>query len=235
MTFKQASDKGGKVRKGEKATQVVFASTIHYLDGKRVKDYKELTDEEKKKVNSVYFLKFYHVFNVEQIDGLPDEMYVIPNYNKDDRNARIEEFVSKFREDGVLVESLNEIAFYRPSDDKVHMPDFRQFKSADEYYLVMFHELTHWAGGNGNNRLKRPKVSKYELEGYAYEELIAELGAGILAYEYDVDSELATNENAAYIRSWLRALKNDTSFIFRAAREAEKSAKYLLDYKKGDA
>ncbi|MCI5111611.1 MAG: zincin-like metallopeptidase domain-containing protein [Marivita sp.] len=212
FTFKQAKEKGGAVRKGEKSTLVVFYNTHETED--------RVTGEEIK----VPYLRGYRVFNADQIDGLPDEYYQTAAAEAHDfgtlTNPILEAF---FAETGAKIETTEQPkAFYHHSRDVIHMPPVSTFFDADSYYATLAHETIHWTGhksrldrlGNGRDR-----------EEYAKEELVAEIGACILCATIGLTPDF--EQSGTYIDGWLNALRNDKRYIFRAASAAQKAVDFI--------
>jgi antirestriction protein ArdC len=216
MTFKQAQEIGGHVRKGEHGSLVVYADRI------RKTERDEATGEEAER--EIPFLKGYTVFNVEQVQGLPQHFYGLaePRLDPVQRNARADEF---FAATGADVRHGGERAYYTMAEDRVQMPPFEAFRDAESYYATLAHELTHWT--RHPSRLERDFGRKrWGDEGYAMEELVAELGAAFLSADLDLTPE-PREDHAAYIGSWLKVLKNDKRAIFTAASYAQRAADYL--------
>ena len=216
MTFKQAKELGAHVRKGEGGNPVVYANTLT-----KTEEQENGATEERK----IPFMKAYTVFNVEQIEGLPDHYYVKPDPVIDpaQRIAHAEAF---FGATGADLRHGGNRAFYRGgSSDHVQMPVFECFRSPEAYYATLAHELTHWT--KHPKRLDREfGRTKWGDEGYAREELVAELGAAFLCADLDLTPEAGT-DHAAYVQSWLKVLKEDKRAIFSAAAHAQKAADYL--------
>jgi len=175
MTFKQAKEKGGCVRKGETATQVVFTKKL------RVKD-KE-TDEEKQ----ISMLRGYWVFNSQQIDGLPTGLSTTSEEvdNQELRHQRAECFITAIGAD--IRHSGNE-AFFVPAKDFIQVPPFSAFKTTEGYYATNLHELTHWSGHT--TRLDRNLSGRFGTRAYAAEELVAELGSAFLCAHLGIEGDL---------------------------------------------
>jgi len=216
MTFKQAKELGAHVRKGEGGNSVVYANTLT-----KTEEQENGATEERK----IPFMKAYTVFNVEQIEGLPEHYYVRPDPVIDpaQRIAHAEAF---FSATGADLRHGGNRAFYRGgSSDHVQMPAFECFRSPEAYYATLAHELTHWT--KHPKRLDREfGRKKWGDEGYAREELVAELGAAFLCADLDLTPEAGT-DHAAYVQSWLKVLKEDKRAIFSAAAHAQKAADYL--------
>ncbi len=221
MTYKQAKELGGQVKKGEKSSPVFYAGKLKIEDeGEAAASGAD--DEEK----FIHYMKAYSVFNVEQIDDLPENYYYRPApwpTNPDlERSIEAENFITQT---GAAVHFGGDSAFYSPKNDSISMPALEDFKSASAYYAVLLHELTHWTGHK--SRLDRGFAPiKKESEEYAFEELIAELGAAFLCADTGVMSDIR-GDHAHYIDFWLKILKEDKKAIFRAASKAQKAADFL--------
>lgn len=216
MTFRQAIELGGHVRKGEKGSPVVYANAIT----KAETDESTGDDIER----TIPFLKAYTVFNVEQIEDLPGHFYARaePARNPDERIADAERFFAATRAD---IRHGGDSAYYSPALDYIQMPPFAAFRDAQSYYATLAHEATHWT--RHPTRLDRDFGRKrFGDDGYAREELVAELGAAFLC----ADLRLALEDradHAAYIGHWLAVLKDDKRAVFTAAAHAQRAADYL--------
>jgi antirestriction protein ArdC len=216
LTFKQACELGAHVRKGEHGSLVVYADRI------RRKERDEATGEEAER--EIPFLKGYTVFNVEQVEGLPAHFYAVaePRLDPVQRIERADAFFAATRAD---IRHGGNMAYYSVTDDHVQMPPFESFRDAESYYQTLAHEITHWT--KHGKRLERDFGRKrWGDEGYALEELVAELGAAFLSADLDLTPE-PREDHASYIASWLKVLKNDKRAIFTAASHAQRAADYL--------
>jgi antirestriction protein ArdC len=216
MSFKQALDLKASVRKGERGTAVVYADKIVRTETDAA------TGEDSER--SIPFMKGYTVFNVEQIDGLPQHFYgqPLPPIHTIERDARAEAF---FVATGANVVHGGSRACYVPSTDNIHMPCIDFFRDAVSYYATRAHETTHWT--RHKSRLDRDFGRKrFGDEGYAMEELVAELGSAFLAADLDLTPEVR-EDHASYIASWIKVLKNDKRAIFTAASHAQRAADFL--------
>ena len=215
MTYKQAQALGANVRKGERGSQVVFASKITRTETDKTGD---------EVVKQIPFLKSYAVFNVEQVDGLPARFYAAPEPKPTDfeRHQRADEF---FAATGAHIGHGGTRAFYAKDRDHVQMPPIEAFHTVEGYYATLAHEMTHWT--RHPSRLAREFGRKrWGDAGYAAEELVAELGAAFLCADLDLTPTLR-EDHASYIASWLTVLKNDNRAIFTAASYAQRAADYL--------
>ena len=215
LTYKQASELGGQVRKGEKGSLVVYADKFK----------KEGTDDKGAAVEiEIPFMKGYTVFNAEQIDNLPGHFYatVAPMNKDNERLASVEGFFANTR---ITIQHGGNRAFYSPDRDLVQMPEFQTFRDGESYYATLAHEATH--ATRHEKRLNRDLGRKrFADAGYAMEELVAEIGAAFLCADLGITPE-TREDHAAYVQSWLTVLKGDKRAIFTAASHAQKAADYL--------
>lgn len=211
LTFNQAKKAGGSVRKGEHGTQIVLFRPINVEDRDG--------DEGKKKV--VPMMRLFTVFNTQQIDGLPEKYTTLaPQVDglNGDINDKAEALLSQAR-----IEQDKAIACFIPSADVIHMPGKNDFKTMDDFYATGLHELTHWSGHE--SRLAREFGQRFGDKAYAFEELIAELGAAFLCAHCGIDGHL---QHDSYIASWLAVLRKDKRAIFTAASAARRSSEFLV-------
>jgi antirestriction protein ArdC len=224
MTYRQALQYGGQVRKGERGTPVVYASTYT-----KEEEDADSGDAVKK---TIPFLKTYTVFNVTQIEGLPGGFYGAPA-PAESLIERIENAESFFAATGADVRHGGNRAFYDPQADYIRMPPFETFRDAQSYYATLGHETCHWT--RAPTRLDRSFDRKrWGDEGYAQEELVAELGAAYLCADLGL-SPVVREDHAAYIASWLTVLKDDKRAIFSAASHAQRALDYLHALQPGTA
>jgi antirestriction protein ArdC len=216
MTFKQALELGAHVRKGEKGSLVVYASSITRTETDQA------TGEEAER--DIPFMKGYTVFNVEQIESLPASYYA-PAQARLDPVQRIAQADAFFASIGADISHGGNMAGYSITSDQVRMPPFEAFRDAESYYASLAHELTHWTRHPA--RLDRDFGRKrFGDEGYAMEELVAELGAAFLSSDLDLTPDVRP-DHASYIEGWLKVLKADKRAIFTAASHAQRGADYL--------
>jgi antirestriction protein ArdC len=207
---------GAQVRKGEKGSLVVYANTITRTE------QDETTGEDLER--EIPFMKRYTVFNAEQVDGLPAHFYAVQAAALDPVQ-RIERAEAFFASVGANISEGGDRAFYRMADDHVQMPPFVTFREPEAFYATLAHELCYWT--KHPKRLDRDFGRKrFGDEGYAMEELVAELGAAFVCADLQLTPQ-PREEHAAYIASWLRALKDDKRAIFAAAAHAQRAADYL--------
>ena len=215
MTFQQAKQLGGFVRKGEHGSPVVYASSFKKTD---TNEAGEEVDQE------IPFLKEYTVFNVEQVEGLPDRFYQThqPPNTTIERIAHADQF---FRNTQAEIQEGGNQAFYSISKDFIRMPKLETFRDAESHAATLAHELTHWT--RHGSRLDRDLGRKrFGDAGYAMEELVAELGSAFLCADLSLTPE-DRDDHAAYIESWLKVLKEDKRAVFSAASHASKAVEFL--------
>ncbi len=223
MTYKQANDAGAQVRKGEKGTGIQYWKFVDEHN-KKDDEGKPLVDKQGKPIKETVKLErprvfFATVFNAEQIEGLPPIQRQAQTWNPLERAEAL------LTAGGVPIYYNDKgRAFYRPLTDSIHLPDREQFPSAENFYATALHELGHSTGHP--DRLNRDLSHPFGSEGYAKEELRAEIASMILGDELGIGHD--SNQHAAYVGSWIKALKEDPLEIFRAAADAEKIQAYVL-------
>lgn len=211
-TYKQWTERKAQVRKGEKATMVVFWKQLQF-------DTKDEGDDGKRLMARAYF-----VFNADQVDGWDASQpsgKSREDLSEDERIASAEEF---FRNTGSVVRHGGNRAFYAPSRDVIAMPDFGQFRDGISYYATLAHEHVHWTGSKG--RCDREFGKRFGDQASAFEELVAELGAAFLCSHLGLANE-PREDHAAYVASWLAVLRSDKRAIFTAASKAQGAVDYL--------
>ena len=204
-SYKQWQTKGANVRKGEKGTRIVF--------------FKQLEKENKDtgKIDRIPLLRYSTVFNADQIDGYESSAVDLPDLT--DRLANCDSYI-----DSLNIVFRNGSPCYIPSQDAICMPERSAFTGnqdgtpTEHYYSTLFHEVTHWTG----HKSRLDRLSDRSREGYAFEELIAELGAAYQCRIFGIDLEPRA-DHAKYLGGWLKALKDDKRFIFKAAAAAQKA------------
>lgn len=203
MTFKQALELGGHVRKGEKGSSVVYANTISRTE----------TDERTGEgfERDIPFMKAYTVFNVDQIEGLPAHYYAVAE-PQIDPVQRIDHAEAFFAALGADIRQGGNMAYYAIGPDYVQMPPFESFCDPESYYATLAHECSHWT--RHGSRLDRDFGRKrFGDEGYAMEELVAELASAFLCADLGLTPEVR-EDHSAYIAGWLKVLKDDKRAIF---------------------
>ena len=233
-TFKQISEAGGQVRKGEKSSLVVFWK---FVESKRINAAGEEETER------IPMLRYYNVFHVEtQAEGISPkarpvtETVSIPTgktkseFEWDAIEAADEVVRQYLAHSGVTHRDVEgDRAFYRPSTDSIETPTKGQFKAPAEYYSTLFHEITHSTGHHSRlDRFSAAGSHAFGSDNYSKEELVAELGAAALVNFLGIESKATFRNSAAYIQSWLSQLKNDSKLIVSASGRAEKAVTYIL-------
>lgn len=229
LTFRQAKALGGSIRKGEQGIGVCYADKFIPKDSRKgghaaANGRATETGTPDAQADAIPFLRRYTVFNVEQCDGLPDhcrahseplpERQIVPQ-----AEALAAATLADIRHGG-------DHAFYRPSEDAVHLPPQPAFFDQINYYRTLFHELGHWTGHV--NRLGRDLTGSFGSKLYACEELIAEMTAAFVCASLSIRP---TVRHADYIGHWLSVLREDNRAIFRAASKASKAADFLLAFR----
>ena len=215
-TFRQWSEAGAQVRKGEKSTFILFWKTAANDDSGSDESDDHSTDARPR-----FIARAYAVFNEHQVDGA-EPAALRPTLSHDERIAAAEDFIAAT---GAQIRHGGDRAYYAPGSDQVWLPQFEQFKTTDAYYSVALHELTHWSGAK--SRLNRDLKNRFGSEAYAAEELVAELGSAFLAAHLGITLE-PRPDHAAYIASWLKILDNDSRAILTASSKAQEAADYLI-------
>lgn len=226
MTYKQAAAHEAQVRKGEKGTPIQYWK-FSEDQVRRDEQGRPLLDPEGQPIKESVRLErprvfMATVFNAEQIEGLPAlQPQTMPLWEGIDRAERI------LQASGARITHVpGNRAFYRPATDSITLPERGQFETADRYYATALHELGHWTGHE--QRLHRDLAHPYGSEGYAREELRAEIASMILGAELGLGHD--PGQHAAYVGSWIKVLQQDPLEIFRAAAEAEKIHHYVLAF-----
>jgi antirestriction protein ArdC len=233
-SFKQWQAKGAKVRKGEKGTPIVFWKELLV---KEPRNGQVILDKEGNAVpQKIPMAKISYVFNVDQVDGV--EMVPVEPIVETPLFDPIVAADNLVRKTGAKISFGGPQAYYTPSTDKIVMPERGQFVATDHstaaegFYSVLFHELTHWTGHQ--SRLDRLKTTRFGTKEYALEELVAELGAAFLCADTGVSAQ-PRQDHACYIKSWLKALRNDERAIFKAAKMASVAAEFIHNEAKQQA
>lgn len=221
-TFKQWSDLGGHVRKGEKSEIVCFW---------KIQPIEEEKEDGTKEVKQIPLLRYYNVFHISQVDGIEplpkEELHDIEPIEKADQILN-----DYWTKEHIKVEHIKgNKAFYSPTLDMIRLPLFEQFTSNNEYYSTAFHESVHSTMKESRcNRAeeRKSKLVAFGSEEYSKEELVAELGSATILNMIGIETSKSFRNSSAYIQNWLSVLKNDVKFIVSASSKAEKAVKYIL-------
>lgn len=224
-TFKQWTEAGAKVRKGEKGAHVVFWSTYE-KNGEGGDSDAEANGAEKE---TGMFAKAYTVFNANQVDGYSPKEQPATSPVAECPDDPIPECDLFFQNLGIDLRHGGDQAFFDALSDHVQMPNFKDFFSAQDYYSTLAHESTHWTGAK--SRLDRDMTGRFGNAKYAMEELVAELGAAFTMSNLGLAS-MPRTDHASYVQSWLKVLKNDKRAIFAASSKAQQAADYMLNLQK---
>lgn len=219
-TFKQWSELGGHIRKGEKSEIVVFWKLQPYED--------ENADGEKI-IKQIPLLRYYNVFHVSQVDGIEPKELDLNEFEPIEEAERIKtEYMT--REHLKILEKLTDKAFYTPAFDYIQVPCKEQYQNVEEFYSTLFHEMVHSTGHK--SRLDREDVKDcmyFGSENYSKEELTAELGSAFLVNLLGIETKKSFRNSSAYIQGWLGRLRGDKKFIVSASSKAEKAVKYIMN------
>lgn len=213
LTAKQANEKGGKIRKGEKSTVIIF--------------WKILKSEKNGEETTIPLLRYYRVFNLEQCEGIDAPVEEAAPVDHDPI-ADADKIVAGYK-NGPKIEHGGDTAAYVPAWDKIMLPVRSAFASPEAYYQTKFHELSHSTGHE--SRLNREGITgaiNFGEENYSKEELVAELGAAMLSTVAGIDIEKVAPPSGAYIKHWLSKLQADPKLIVQAAAQAAKSSDHIL-------
>jgi antirestriction protein ArdC len=216
LTYKQAQAMGGQVRKGSKGTKIIYYQPLEI-------------EKDNGDTETIPMLKGYTVFNLDQIDGIerPDTTVLGEGF---DPIAIAEEVMQST---GISISEGGTRAYYRPSTDEIQMPDRERFSVAEDFYATALHEITH--ATKHASRCDRPTYKAKDADSqtaYAFEELVAEIGAAMLMGHYKLSGEV--KEHASYIAHWLQLLRNDKRAIFKAAAQAQKAADWVIQAHEGE-
>lgn len=233
ITFKQCTERGGKVKPGEKSRMVVFWKMLS-KDKLDESGNPVMGKDGKVRKEMIPLLQYYNVFHIRQCEG------IAPKHSKPDvvrpeipepiqPNDMAEEIIAGYvsRSGVTLTFHPGNRAYYQPSTDMVVLPVREQFKESAEFYSTAFHELTH-STGHAKRLNRLDKKASFGSTEYSKEELVAEIGASALVNHTGLETEASFQNNAAYVQSWLKALKNDKRMIVSASGKAEKAVNMIL-------
>ena len=221
-TFKQIEERKAKIKKGCKASPVVFF--------KWIEDKSKDPDPESGKRDKIPLLRYYNVFHVDDIEGI--EPKVKPEEAEPESDLKPDEMAEQIKDryiqrSGVKLHIRKSAsAYYRPGCDEIVVPEMSQYANIAEYYSTMFHEMTHSTGHE--SRLKRINSTKFASHEYSKEELVAEMGAASLVNYCGLETDSSFRNSVAYIEGWTSKLRNDTRLAVSAATQAEKAFKMII-------
>ena len=221
-TFNQWKNLGAKIKKGSKGTEILYWN---------IKEYEDKTNKDEKV--KIPFLKYFVVFNADQVDGYETKEKGLKDFNL----KEIDNWKTHFKTDTFVENTKADIntankAFYSPNGDFIGMPPKEDFKGDKEntkeqyYYSTLLHELTHWTGHS--SRCNRDLKNRFGSKAYAMEELVAEIGSAFLCSHLGV-TKAPTPNHGRYLNNWLEVLKEDKKAIFKAFSLSKVSSEYLLE------
>lgn len=219
LTYKQAQEAGGQVRKGEKSSMVVFWKQVpieeQQPDGTKVK-------------KMIPMLRYYNVFHIDQIDGITAK-YKADEIGHFDPIAEAEAIAAEYsKRENITIDHNLEEAYYSPSRDLISVPHPEQFPDNAEYYSTLFHEMVH-STGHASRLDRLTKTAHFGNEEYSKEELVAEIGSAALMAHIGIENPRTFKNSVAYVQSWLRALRNDNKLIVSASSKADKAVEFILN------
>lgn len=219
LTWRQIKDRGGMVKKGEAGTIVVFW---------KINKYKKTDDAGNPTVEKVPMLRYYRVWNLEQIDGInPPIRDDMPTLHFDPIEAA-EKVVAGYPNAPAMRHTGEGRAYYRPGMDDITLPPREAFESEQEYYSTLFHEMTHSTGHKSRlDRHTEKDQFVFASHSYGREELVAEMGAAFLSGEAGILPQTFENSKN-YLGSWIKTIKEDTKAVVIAASRAQRAADYIL-------
>ena len=230
LTFKQAHDLGGKVKKGEKATPVIYYKLFEKRD-----DHGNLVLGSNGRPTRIPFIRWSNAFNFDQTEGItPPAQTESVGQNPLHPLEKAAKIVEEAKTCPIYHTGF--AAVYSPGEDVIRMPAQKTFRSPEAYYQTLFHEMTHSTGHA--SRLDREGVTlpiKFGSERYSKEELIAELGASFLSNEAGILNQVQFDNSAAYLGSWIEKFENDPKMIFTASSQAQRSTDFILGIEQNES
>jgi len=221
-TYRQVQELGGQVRKGEHSSLITFWKELHLRDDEASAAAGET------RYHAVPMLRVFHVFNAAQCDGLPDKYGARTADVETDADA--EAVVAAYVATGTAPAICHDVhgqAYYRPSEDTVHIPPANEHRSAAEFYSTLWHELAHSTGHA--SRLDRwHDGDAFTGHARGVEELTAEMGAAFLSAETGTATDASDANSAAYVSSWLQAIKADKRMVIRAAAAGQRASDLIM-------
>ena len=222
LTWHQIQQHNGRLRKGSKGRRVFFWSTF---------DKAETNDKGETVIKQIPYLKTYTVFRVDDCDGIKPRWQPKPSTTTNTPIKQVEETVRQYlSRENIELKNIRDDAYYSVKYDYINVPVINNFKSSEDYYSTLLHEIVHSTGNQ--KRLARFKPndtsSPFGSPDYSREELVAEMGCSFLLNYLGISNTRTLSQNAAYIQSWLKALSNDISLVAVAAGRAEKAVQYVL-------
>jgi len=217
LTFRQIKERGGFIKKGAKAQMVVFYKVYEKMvEGAEVEGEGEL--------KRFFLLRYYNVYNLNDVEGIQSRLQSFEHYPIEEA----EKIIAGYEDRPKIINENLDSAFYSPGRDIINMPYKEQFRSSEEYYSTLFHEMVHSTGHM--KRLGRftgdAATAAFGSETYSKEELVAELGSAMLCNISGINNTI--ENSASYIQSWLNVLRNDKTIVVKAANLAQKACDHIL-------
>lgn len=222
-TFKQWTELGGHIKKGEKSEIVVFW---------KMQDIEVEQEDGTKTVKQIPLLRYYNVFHISQVDGVAP--LKAEDFTEHEPIEEAENVLHGYldREGIELKHVIGNEAFYSPMSDYIQLPMMEQFTRIEEYYSTAFHESVHSTMKEtrcNRQEERKGKLVAFGSEEYSKEELVAEIGSASIMNLLGLETRHSFRNSAGYIQSWIRVLKNDCKFIVSASSKAEKAVDYIMD------
>lgn len=216
LTWKTITELGGKVKKGEKSRQIVFFK-------KYEKETGEIDEKGEPITESRFALRYYNVWHISQTEGIKDKG------QKTTISADAETLIKNYTTKEKIKTNFGGYeAFYNPKKDEIQLPNIEDFKSTADYYGTYFHEIIHSTGHKSRlDRIK--KVASFGSNDYGKEELIAEIGSATLLNICELETKKSFKNSAAYLQSWIKAIKAEPKIIVTACGQAQKAVDYILE------
>lgn len=218
LTYRQAEERGGRVRPGEKSTMVVFW-----------KRWEPKADEAAEAIRpqQIPVLRYFNVFNVEQCEGLDLAPVYRPESGRNHQRIERADLLVRSMPSPPAIREGGRAAWYRPSDDLVNMPPLNAFESPDSFYATLFHELGHATGHPSRlNRKGVTEVIQFGSGDYSREELVAEFTSAFCCAAVSLDNSVI-DDSASYIDGWQKVLKGDPKAAVIAAAQAQRAADHI--------
>lgn len=233
LTFKQVQQLGGRVKQGAKSSWVVYYQPVSYDETVMNENGREETV-----TRTVPVLRYYHVFHLDDCEGIESKIQPAPPRNDLETIEAAEDVIRQYvSREGLTFcnDQPSSRAYYSPQEDKVCVPMLSQYDVAEEYYSTVFHEMVHSTMLPSRcNRRQEQRAAAYGSDEYSREELVAEIGSAMLCRHAALNSEKTFKNSVAYIKSWLNELRNDAKMVVFASCRAEKAAKYILQTEQTD-
>ncbi len=226
LTFKQVEKEGGKIKKGEKGSVVMFF-TWKEEEMKDANGNPLFDNDGDPKIKKIPIPKYYYVFEVGQCEGI--ERKYAPNLKKHDTVKEAEELIENYKANNPklrITERVSNRAYYSLTEDEIILPEKGQFSSVNEFYSTAFHEMVHSTMTADRCNRDEARFGGFGDKVYSKEELVAEIGACFLCDSVGIEGTF--DNSASYINSWLKKLKDDSKFIVTAAGKAEKAVEYIM-------